>query len=53
MSLRLGEDSYKLGDIIDEQKLMSLKAIGMALEVSNQYSTIEDEEIQKIIEKIS
>lgn len=52
MNLRLSENSYKLSSIIDEKKLMALKAISMGLDICNQYTNIEDKEVQEIREKI-
>ncbi len=52
MNLSLNESSYKLSSIIDEKKLMALKAISMGLDICNQYTNIEDKEVQEIREKI-
>ncbi|SCJ98437.1 Uncharacterised protein [uncultured Clostridium sp.] len=52
MNIRLSENSYKLSSIIDEKKLMALKAISMGLDICNQYTNIEDKEVQEIREKI-
>ncbi|ABS36981.1 conserved domain protein [Clostridium botulinum A str. Hall] len=52
MNLKLSEDSYNLSNIINEKKIFSLKAIGMGLDIYNEYSTIEDEQMHDIREKI-
>lgn len=53
MSIRLSENSYSLETVITETRMMALKAIGMGLDIYNQYSIIEDEQIFEIREKIS
>lgn len=52
VNTNLDENSRQLDVAISEKRMMALKAISMGLDICNQYSTIEDEEIQGIKEKI-
>lgn len=52
MNTSLDEKSYTLEKVISDTRLMALKAIAMGLDICNQYSTIDDEKIDDIRDKI-
>ncbi|GAA0084123.1 hypothetical protein UT300007_05620 [Clostridium sp. CTA-7] len=52
MSIGLDDDIHKLDNIITKEILISISGLALALDVSNQYRNIEEENLMKFKEKI-
>ncbi|WP_415338255.1 hypothetical protein, partial [Clostridium perfringens] len=53
MNIQLNEEAYILKGIMNERRMMALKAIAMGLDICNQYSSIEENQIFEVREKIT